>query len=62
MKYLKCIVIIVFFSCNNTGVKTVSVEKKSDSSASCMMVPLRFADVPSDSVLKFNFCYRNGIY
>lgn len=56
MRSLKLFFIIAFafFSCNDIPDKSTSIEKKSDSSLSCMMVPSRFTDADIDSSLQFS--------
>lgn len=58
MKTVKYILVFIaalsLFSCNNNNGKMVSVEKENDSTASCMMVPSRFANASVDSALPFN--------
>ncbi len=55
LKYFFVIIVVpAFFSCNSNSGKSISVDKKSDSAESCMMVPSRFANVAVDSSLQFN--------
>jgi formylglycine-generating enzyme required for sulfatase activity len=58
MKTVKYILVFIaalsLFSCNNNNGKMVSVERENDSTASCMMVPSRFANASVDSALPFN--------
>jgi formylglycine-generating enzyme required for sulfatase activity len=56
---LKCTFFIfilagTFFSCNNSGSQSASIENKDDSTATCMMVPSRFGNAVVDSSLQFS--------
>jgi len=53
IKYIFLALLPLYFSCNN-ATKTIAMEKKKDSSMSCMMVPARFSGPSSDSSLQFN--------
>ncbi|MEO5649851.1 MAG: formylglycine-generating enzyme family protein [Ginsengibacter sp.] len=52
--FLVIIVALAFFSCNNNSDKSISIDNKNDSAASCMMVPSRFGNASADSSLQFN--------
>ena len=48
------VLLITFFSCNNNGDQSASLENKDDSAATCMMVPSRFGTAGVDSSFQVN--------
>jgi formylglycine-generating enzyme required for sulfatase activity len=48
------IVVVTFFSCNNSEDQSASMQNKNDSAATCMMVPSRFGSTAVDSSLQFS--------
>jgi formylglycine-generating enzyme required for sulfatase activity len=48
------VLVITFFSCNNSRDQSASIENKDDSAATCMMVPSRFGSASVDSSLQFS--------
>ena len=48
------IVVVTFFSCNNSEDQSASLQNKNDSAATCMMVPSRFGGAAVDSSLQFS--------